>query len=203
MRILLYFIVILLATSCRPPKEATTSLVLKDNRGIIKMTLPADWDTTLQWTDDSDCKTCGRIMYRFQRQKFPVYMEKGWLLAKYPLDSIDQLTIAQTMEKQVTTDSLAAIRQFRENSRRAFLQDNAHTHFVIDTMMRVGAHLIAIVGVSNHYESTLRTDINALAILKRDGVMFNFRLVSTKPKKEDEYFVEKAMKVIRSIQLEE
>lgn len=206
MRFLLYLIIVLLACSCYAPghHQRTTTLVLKDNRGIIKMDLPPSWDTVLQWTHNSDCGLpCAEIKYRFQPKVFPVALENGFFYTKFPLDSVDQLTIIQEAEKQFTTDTLAAIIQFRENRRKAFLKDNYHAHFVIDTIVQVEKHLIPVVGVSNEINHMQIYDISALAILKRDGVVFEFKFLGKNKKKEQEDFVEKVIRVIRSIELEE
>lgn len=205
MRFLLCLIIVLLACSCHTPEkhERTTTLVLKDNRGVIKMNLPPSWDTALQWTDYSDCRLCGQIKYRFQRKAFPIALESGWVYLGFPSDSIDQLTLVQSVEKQVTKDTLADIRQFRENMRKAFLIDDRHAHFVIDTILQAGKHLIPVLGISNDMDHMQSCEINAFAILKRDGVIFEFKFLAKNRKKEREDFVEKVMEVIRSIALEE
>lgn len=206
MRILLYLIIVILACSCRSPKEhhRATTLVLKDNRGIIKMDLPPGWDTALQWTHHSDCGLpCDQIKYRFQPKVFPIALEDGWMYTRSPHDSIEQLTVIQQAEMQVTKDTLNDIRQFRENMRKMFLTDNYHAHFVIDTIMQVGKHLIPVVGVFNEINDIQSYNISALAILKRDAVMFEFKVLAKGKKKEDELFVEKVMNIICSIQLQE
>jgi hypothetical protein len=206
MRVVLYLFIVLLFCACLAPEKhrPTTTLVLKDNRGTIKMDLPPSWDTAFQWTHYSDCGLpCARVRYRFQRKAFPIALEDGWLYLKFPLDSVEQLTIIQEAEKQVTKDTVAAIRQFRENIRKSFLMDNHHAHFVIDTIMQVGRHLIPVVGVFNEINHLQICNINALAILKRDGVIFEFKLLAKEQKKGEEHFLAEVMNVIRSVELEE
>ncbi|MBO9732837.1 MAG: hypothetical protein J7623_29610 [Chitinophaga sp.] len=208
MRIILNLIIVLLITACQSSKgpSRNTTLKLKDNRGTIRMNLPTAWDTSFQWIHYGDCGLpCNKIKYRFQSKAFPVALENGWFYEDFQKDSVEQLTVIQEALKQTTTDTLVALRSFRSNVKKSFLIENAHAQFVLDTIQQVGRHLIAVVGVAqkSHDGSLQYYDIDALAILKRDGVLFEFKFLSKKGQSGESLFVKKVMDIIHSIQLEE
>lgn len=207
MRILLYLVIVLVAAACQAPKEPArnTTLVLKDNRGIIKMNLPSTWDTALQWKQNSDCSSCDELKYRFQPKKFPIALERGSFYTRFPKDSIEQLTIIQSVEKRKIRYTLEDFKQDRSAMREYFLKENYHAKFVMDTICQVGTHFIAAVGVTNKSvdEGMLSYDINAITIVKGDRATLEFKFLSKEGGEDGKLFVGKVMDIINSLQLED
>jgi len=73
------------------PKITTTNL--RDSLGSASFSIPASFDTSFTWTNQSDCgKPCDHEQYRFQPKTLPVFKESGFYY-DIPDILIDQFTI--------------------------------------------------------------------------------------------------------------
>ncbi|MBS0031116.1 hypothetical protein ACTJJ0_29415 [Chitinophaga sp. 22321] len=194
--------VVLFLVACLPRARSThpVTLVLKDNRGVIKMDIPNEWDTLIQWTHYSDCgPPCDKIKYRFQPKIFPIAQENGELYTKSPADSVDQLTIEHEAEK--FAGSAPDIASLRNGMKQMLLKEGYRDHLVIDTVIMGGKDSIPVTGFSREVSHIKKFNIRALVRLKGDLVLFEFELRSRKPVLKDGIFVQKVTDIIRSLKL--
>jgi hypothetical protein len=67
---------------------------LKNNIGILTVSIPNYFDTAFSWTNPSDNKCSAYRMYRFANKKYNLVAEKGFQTSNVP-DSLFQVTVQQ------------------------------------------------------------------------------------------------------------
>jgi hypothetical protein len=62
-----------------PNESKFVTTTLRDSLGTVSFAIPARFDTSFTWTNESDCgKSCNREQYRFQPKSLPVFKESGF-----------------------------------------------------------------------------------------------------------------------------
>lgn len=200
-----YLFALILLIACMPeiPGYRPVTLVLKDNRGTINMTVPVEWDTTFQWTSHSDCGLpCEEIKYRFQPKKYPIHMENDWFDTKMPTDSVAQLTITHEAMLPKPGKAVPYDSGYRRQMRQFFTREGFGNYIILDSLIVAGQHRIPAVGMQTNMDQTRIFRIYALVEVNAGSVQLEFERLSSQEKKDDEIFWKKVCAVIMSIRIQ-
>jgi hypothetical protein len=203
-----YFACLLLcvAMGCKPSNRKIAKLEgverimkLKNNLGELRIIVPSFYDTVIQWTDRSDCYSCGYEKYRFQIKNNPIALERGIIWKGDPSDSVDDITISHSIVRY----SLSSDSQISDRDHRRIVHEYAldlrFYPIVSDTLMKIGSRLYSL-SFSKSYDSSkalFKKAVIGATLVHGEEVFIQFKKWSRSPIRED-YF-ERSLGILESI----
>ena len=208
-RFIIILLIIILGCRSKTPSEirlfgtTDTTIFLKDSLGLIKLTVPIRYDTFMQWTQYSDCGSCGTERYRFQVKTAPVFLESGFFWDHLE-DSVDQLTIIHQQrlrKKDSTDDNFIKVRHksFREEVDAELWSPK--NSLVFDTLQIVGGKWNSLL-TTEHYDSSSYLYSKAVAgrmLISGKPIMIIFSLLTKNRDSTNTEFIEKSKKMMLRI----
>ncbi|MFL5744540.1 MAG: hypothetical protein ACJ751_07745 [Niastella sp.] len=181
----------------------TVTTTLRDSLGTVSFSIPARFDTSFAWTNQSDCgKPCNHEQYRFQPKCLPVFKESGFYY-NVPDISLDQFTIVHSgyFPFRTNPDTLQNLVQHKHFIER-LSSDPYNGKIVNDTTERIYDRYFSIVCMAG-FDTTKQkhfAKVAALTTIKGNEIEFDYELKSQDTINKNS-FINTSMRFIRTIRL--
>jgi len=190
-------------------KKLTVKLI--DSLGWVSIYVPDRYDTSFEWTDESDCgKPCANEKYRFQPKDLEIFKESGFFwTGKLPV-SIDRFTVSHSSYIPFHEGNEAGVIFIHRYSKQSsliklpvgLLIDKPTVTF--DTIQRINGRLFSVI-VAEKYDSSITKylkEVLAITTIKSNRIIFGYELLRNKNDSITKNFINETLMLIKTIRIE-
>ncbi len=185
-----------------PENSKQTTLKLIDSLGTVSFYIPVRFDTSLTWTNHSDCgKPCDHEQYRFQPNALPVFEESGFIYV-IPDIPIDQFTIFHSGYFPFYNGDTSKNTGRHEHFKSRLSTEYYDGKFYADTIEIIGDRYFSIVYLNGYDKDKKKyfAKVAALTTIKNNEIEFHYDIKTPDTINLNNFYIN-SIKLLRTIRI--